>query len=461
MNGWTKTFGIIEMIAAVIFTVAVVLAKLDGMSIAAISLDDFLANDTYKLLTIAAGGLAVIGGLGSIVAGSKARSAFNCVLGALVALMGAVYLMAATGEIDWVQSNVDLFLTVLFAVTAIMAIAFTVSRRRYVGIVVFIILFLFILVLKGRDFDGEIVDVLGFGFPLYAFAADMFMPIVGAMLLFFIGFFVTLYAVKESRAVVVVEASEEEIVEEASEEPAPAAAAEEPVAAVEEEKPAPAEPAPAVAVKSAAEEKPAPAVEEEKPAEEPAPSVAAPAAEEKPAEDIPAMPKVMSSQAAAATAAAAKAEQEERLSEESAAEEKPAEDTPAVSEEDGENLPEEDSEPMSEDEGDDSSFDDLGLEPDTPETFVRRAAWNKGLRCRRNYGKHKIPVAFVKGKVAVFVDDGVPSASRDEVLVKEGWTVLHFAEADVTDGSIEADIILKAVKENVKSTKKKRKTTKR
>ena len=34
---------------------------------------------------------------------------------------------------------------------------------------------------------------------------------------------------------------------------------------------------------------------------------------------------------------------------------------------------------------------------------LRRATWNKGLRCRRDYGGHKIPVAFVKGKVAVYV----------------------------------------------------------
>ena len=37
----------------------------------------------------------------------------------------------------------------------------------------------------------------------------------------------------------------------------------------------------------------------------------------------------------------------------------------------------------------------------TPEDIVRRAAWNKGLRCRRDYGPEKIPFAFVKGKVAV------------------------------------------------------------
>ena len=487
MNGWTKAFGIIEMIAAVIFIIAVILAKFDDMAIAAISLDDFFANDTCKLLTEVAGGVAIVGGLGSIVTGSKSRSTFNCVLGALVALIGAVFLMAAAGEIQWVESNVDLFLTVLFAITAIVAIAFTASRKRYVGIIVFIILFFLIVVLKGRDFDGKIVEILGHGFPLYCFASDMFMPVVGAILLFFIGLFVVLYAIREAKvaaaAVADAKESEETPVEE-SEEPKE----ETPAVVTEEEKPA--EPAPAAAV----EEAPAAATpaEEEKPAEpapaavvEETPAESAPVEETPAEEEIPEMPKVMSSQDAAAEAAAVKAENEERLSEQPAPaeetpaeEEKPAEPAPveeapaeqpavagaavAVDEDEGENIPEEDSSEI--DSGDDDymlSLEDLGLEPDTPETFVRRAAWNKGLRCRRDYGKYKIPVAFVKGKVAVFVDGEVPMTSKDETLAKEGWTVLHFSEADITDGVAEAEVIVKAVKENTRAMKKKRKSTKR
>lgn len=502
MNGWTKAFGIIEMIAAVIFIIAVILAKFDDMAIAAISLNDFFANDTCKLLTEVAGGVAIVGGLGSIVTGSKSRSTFNCVLGALVALIGAVFLMAAAGEIQWVESNVDLFLTVLFAITAIVAIAFTASRKRYVGIIVFIILFFLIVVLKGRDFDGKIVEILGHGFPLYCFASDMFMPVVGAILLFFIGLFVVLYAIREAKVAAAAAAAAKESEEtpaEESEEPKE----ETPAVVTEEEKPAepapveetpaeekPAEPAPAAAV----EEAPATVTpaEEEKPAE-PAPAAVVeetPAepvpVEETPAEEeIPEMPKVMSSQDAAAEAAAVKAENEERLSEQPAPaeetpaeEEKPAEPAPveeapaeqpavagaavAVDEDEGENIPEEDSSEI--DSGDDDymlSLEDLGLEPDTPETFVRRAAWNKGLRCRRDYGKYKIPVAFVKGKVAVFVDGEVPMTSKDETLAKEGWTVLHFSEADITDGVAEAEVIVKAVKENTRAMKKKRKSTKR
>ncbi|MDD7480022.1 MAG: hypothetical protein PUK19_02045 [Candidatus Methanomethylophilus alvus] len=491
MNGWTKAFGIIEMIAAVIFIIAVILAKFDDMAIAAISLNDFFANDTCKLLTEVAGGVAIVGGLGSIVTGSKSRSTFNCVLGALVALIGAVFLMAAAGEIQWVESNVDLFLTVLFAITAIVAIAFTASRKRYVGIIVFIILFFLIVVLKGRDFDGKIVEILGHGFPLYCFASDMFMPVVGAILLFFIGLFVVLYAIREAKVAAAAAAAAKESEEtpaEESEEPKE----ETPAVVTEEEKPA--EPAPAAVVEETPAE-PAP-VEETPAAVEEAPAAATPAEEEKPAEpapveetpaeeEIPEMPKVMSSQDAAAEAAAVKAENEERLSEQPAPaeetpaeEEKPAEPAPveeapaeqpavagaavAVDEDEGENIPEEDSSEI--DSGDDDymlSLEDLGLEPDTPETFVRRAAWNKGLRCRRDYGKYKIPVAFVKGKVAVFVDGEVPMTSKDETLAKEGWTVLHFSEADITDGVAEAEVIVKAVKENTRAMKKKRKSTKR
>lgn len=502
MNGWTKAFGIIEMIAAVIFIIAVILAKFDDMAIAAISLNDFFANDTCKLLTEVVGGVAIVGGLGSIVTGSKSRSTFNCVLGALVALIGAVFLMAAAGEIQWVESNVDLFLTVLFAITAIVAIAFTASRKRYVGIIVFIILFFLIVVLKGRDFDGKIVEILGHGFPLYCFASDMFMPVVGAILLFFIGLFVVLYAIREAKVAAAAAAAAKESEEtpaEESEEPKE----ETPAVVTEEEKPAepapveetpaeekPAEPAPAAAV----EEAPAAATpaEEEKPAEpalaaavEETPAEPAPVEETPAEEEIPEMPKVMSSQDAAAEAAAVKAENEERLSEQPAPaeetpaeEEKPAEPAPveeapaeqpavagaavAVDEDEGENIPEEDSSEI--DSGDDDymlSLEDLGLEPDTPETFVRRAAWNKGLRCRRDYGKYKIPVAFVKGKVAVFVDGEVPMTSKDETLAKEGWTVLHFSEADITDGVAEAEVIVKAVKENTRAMKKKRKSTKR
>lgn len=93
----------------------------------------------------------------------------------------------------------------------------------------------------------------------------------------------------------------------------------------------------------------------------------------------------------------------------------------------------------------------------SPEALVRRAAWNKGLRCRRGYGERNIPVAFVKGKVAVYVDEGEPDTSGDDDLRAEGWTVLRYRAEDITDGKAQGDEIAAAVKENTKSTSKKKK----
>lgn len=96
----------------------------------------------------------------------------------------------------------------------------------------------------------------------------------------------------------------------------------------------------------------------------------------------------------------------------------------------------------------------------SPEALVRRAAWNKGLRCRRGYGERNIPVAFVKGKVAVYVDDGEPDTSGDDELRAEGWTVLRYRAEDITDGKAQGDEIAAAVRENTKSTAKKKKAKK-
>ena len=89
----------------------------------------------------------------------------------------------------------------------------------------------------------------------------------------------------------------------------------------------------------------------------------------------------------------------------------------------------------------------------SPEAVVRRAAWNKGLRCRRGYGPYQIPVAFVKGKVAVFVDDGEVDTSIDAKLKDEGWTVLRYDASKVTDGKAQGEEIAAAVKSNLRSAK--------
>jgi len=102
--------------------------------------------------------------------------------------------------------------------------------------------------------------------------------------------------------------------------------------------------------------------------------------------------------------------------------------------------------------------DDFELEPDTPAALLRRACWNKGLRCRKNYGPYFIPVAFVKSKVAVYIDEDTPDHSNDEVLAKKGWIVLHFAESKITDGADEAQAVYDAVKENIRAMKKAKKS---
>ena len=96
----------------------------------------------------------------------------------------------------------------------------------------------------------------------------------------------------------------------------------------------------------------------------------------------------------------------------------------------------------------------------SPEALVRRAAWNKGLRCRRGYGERNIPVAFVKGKVAVYVDDAEPDTAADDELRAEGWTVLRYRASDITDGKAQGDEIAAAVKENTKAAGKKKKAKK-
>ncbi len=107
--------------------------------------------------------------------------------------------------------------------------------------------------------------------------------------------------------------------------------------------------------------------------------------------------------------------------------------------------------------GDDGELYDVIDFESSPEDVVRRATWNKGLRCRRNYGINNIQVAFVKSKVAVYVtDDGAPAA-KDEKLVSDGWVVLRYKGSDVTDGKVQAEEIKEASKENLRRMNKAKK----
>ena len=94
----------------------------------------------------------------------------------------------------------------------------------------------------------------------------------------------------------------------------------------------------------------------------------------------------------------------------------------------------------------------------TPEGILRRAAWNKKLRCRRNYGDLAIPVAFVKGKVAVYVDADASAAKPK--LEADGWVVLSYNGLDITDGDKQAVEIRDAVKAQLRKMKKGKKKKK-
>jgi very-short-patch-repair endonuclease len=102
--------------------------------------------------------------------------------------------------------------------------------------------------------------------------------------------------------------------------------------------------------------------------------------------------------------------------------------------------------------------DDLAYleEEDTPALRVRKAVWAKRLRYRRDYGRNKIDLAFVKPKVAVFVGDDKPKAS-DDALVKKGWVVLRFKDSEVTDGKKETEKIIASIKGNKKALNKPKK----
>ncbi|MDR0508533.1 MAG: hypothetical protein LBG63_01720 [Candidatus Methanoplasma sp.] len=115
--------------------------------------------------------------------------------------------------------------------------------------------------------------------------------------------------------------------------------------------------------------------------------------------------------------------------------------------------------------GEEEYDESLEIMEDTPDALLRRATWNKGLRCRRDYGEFQIPIAYVKAKVAVYVrpEAGADDAAVDEGLRANGWTVFRYLESDITDGRDQAEEINKAVKENLRAERasKKKKNSKK
>ena len=253
--------------------------------------------------------------------------------------------------------------------------------------------------------------------------------------------------------------------------------AEEPKAEEAPKEEAKAEETPAEEAKAepVAEEKPAEETVAETPAEEPKaeePVAAEPAAEEVVAEAAAEEPKAEETPAEEAPAEAAAEPVAEVPVEEPAAEEAAEEIPEEPVEEAAADVPAEEvsaeevvaagavaavaAAAVSDDE-DEEYDEEFAREYEVkPEGVIRRAAWNKGLRCRRNYGEENIPFAFVKSKVAVGVGDEKIGDESKAKLEADGWIVLWFDEADITDGAEQANVIKGAVKENLRAMKKKK-----
>jgi Predicted membrane protein len=210
-----------------------------------------------------------------------------------------------------------------------------------------------------------------------------------------------------------------------------------------------------VAVPKKAEEPPVVVREEPKRAEEPPvvkepPKKVEPQPEPKKEEELPKL-KVMSSREAALARESARKKEPEP--EQGLKETGPPEVQPAV-----EPSPTEETDI----DADDEYEEDFEMFEDTPDALLRRATWNKGLRCRRDYGEYQVPIAFVKAKVAVYVVPEFGSTPDDDALRAEGWTVFRYLESEITDGKDQAEEINKAVKDNLRAERaaKKKKTKK-
>ncbi|MCL1984601.1 MAG: heterodisulfide reductase-related iron-sulfur binding cluster, partial [Methanomassiliicoccaceae archaeon] len=88
---------------------------------------------------------------------------------------------------------------------------------------------------------------------------------------------------------------------------------------------------------------------------------------------------------------------------------------------------------------------------DCADLKIRRILWRRGYRYRKHYGKDDITIAFLKAKVAAFVGPEAKNRDTDDGLKKEGWNVLRFKDADVTDGKKEAERIITAIEKSLNS----------
>ncbi len=409
MNGLAKASGIFSIVAGLIFIVAVVLGVMDGLSFTADSLESFEAVKKFRYVSLFAGIFAALAGYLAVTNGSSKKNPAFSVYGACLILLGAIIAISANkGNMN--SLSYDFMVTLLTAAAVAVACAFGLGCA------------------KERNYAfADVAIILAFAVvAVFALNLKILVPVIEMVVVIVLG--ALQFIVKPKPAPVVESKPEAEPAAEEERKVVPAAAAvpaappvakpvEEEAAEDEaaEEKPA----APAAAEKKA---EPAPAkAAEPAPAQEAAasaaPAVASGAAAAGAAETAPAAAAAGAAVGAAAVAAAA-------------ASESSADDESGLSDE------------------------DLGLIPDTPSGFVRRACWNKGLRCRKDYGPYFIHFAFVKSKVAVYIDGDTADTSNDAALQEDSWIVLHFKEADITDGQKEAEVVNDAVKENTRALKK-------
>ena len=481
MNGLAKASGILSIAAGLVFLVAVILGVMDGLSFTDDTLEAFEAVKKFRYISGVAGILAAMAGYLAVTCGVTKKNVVFSVYGIFLILLGAVICVCANkGNMNTL--SYDQMITVLTAVTVAVACAFGLGCA------------------KDRNYAlADVAIILAFAVVvIFALNLKILVPVIEMVIVIVLGALMFIEKPKPAAAVEGAADQEQKAAETEETKVVPAAAAvpaAPPVAkpAAEEDAAAADKKADAAAAKkaeAAAAEKKADAAAAEKKADSAAPAQgAAGAAAGSAAADGAAGAAAAGAAAGAAAAAASEEKKEEPAKEESeldrllaqgwdvtvatvgedrACEMSDYEIMAVISEVDhplyeklsaltgivvstGEEEP---TGEMSDDDDLGLSDEDLGLIPDTPSGFVRRACWNKGLRCRKDYGPYYIPFAFVKSKVAVYIDGDTADNSNDEALQKKSWIVLHFKEAEVTDGQKEAEVVYDAVKENTRALKK-------
>ena len=425
-----KITGGVGIVAAIVFLVAMMAAIVtkDGFTFGNGNIGDLFTESAFVIGCVVAGILGAIFGLLITFWKAESNVFIGKIRGILIFLSGITLAVLAVTEGN--EINVYLFV-VLISLAAASDTFYNWVTDQKVLMIFSLILMLFIVLTGILSQTGD-NNVLGFAFVT------------------FVAIWVILMAVM--RFVPVIEAEpqkkgkvkQDEAKKKNAPAPRPYPAKKEELAKVPErlaEKPK-------VKEQPKKEEPPAPKVKEE-------PKPAEPEVKKEPI-------KVMSSrEAAAARESARKKEEPEPIPEPEPVQEPKSIPEPAVVPVPG--PAEEETETYTDEEEEyDGEFD---LMEETPDALLRRATWNKGLRCRRDYGKFQIPIAYVKAKVAVYVqqEPGSKDAALDEEIKADGWVVLRYLEKDITDGKEQAEEINRVVKESLKAERaaKKKKSSKK